>query len=491
MQLTDIFNLSLIGRAEETAIEYENTTGKSSSLTFGDLNTRSNQLANLFLSRGLKRGDRLGFFLSNCVEIIDIFLACVKTGIILVPINILYRERELNHIIADATPKAVVTTSDMTSLIPSPTEIWDVEEISKSALELDKTFERISIDGDEAAAIVYTSGTTGRSKGAILTHNNFAANAVNLCACWRITSEDRYLAVLPLFHVHGLGNGIACWLLSGCRMRLVERFDIKAAAEIFESFVPTLFFGVPTIYVRLLELSDKKAKRIGEKMRLFVCGSAPLPANVLEEFRQKFGHTILERYGMSETLMNLSNPYTGERRAGSVGFPLPGVSVKIVDSEMKPVNEGEIGELLVRGANVCAGYWNRPDANDEAFVDGWFRTGDLAEKSSDGYFTLCGRRSELIISGGFNIYPREIEGVLLEQTGIKEATVCGIADERRGELPIAYIVADENFDEKTVEEACRHSLASFKVPRAFIRVESLPRNALGKVQKHLLPPWKA
>jgi malonyl-CoA/methylmalonyl-CoA synthetase len=194
---------------------------------------------------------------------------------------------------------------------------------------------------------------------------------------------------------------------------------------------------------------------------------------------------------MSETLMNLSNPYTGERRAGSVGFPLPGVSVKIVDSEMKPVNEGEIGELLVRGANVCAGYWNRPDANEEAFVDGWFRTGDLAEKSSDGYFTLCGRRSELIISGGFNIYPREIEEVLLEQTGVKEATVCGIADERRGELPIAYIVADENFDEKMVGDACRQSLASFKVPRAFVRVESLPRNALGKVQKHLLPPWKA
>jgi malonyl-CoA/methylmalonyl-CoA synthetase len=491
MQLTDIFNLSLIGRAKETAIEFDDLTGKSSSLTFGELDARSSQLANLFTSRGLKRGDRLGFFLSNCVEIIDVFLAGVKTGIIIVPINILYRERELGHIITDAQPKAVVTTSEMASLIPAGTEVWDVAEISKAALEFDKTFKRISIDGDEAAAIVYTSGTTGRSKGAILTHNNFAANAVNLCACWRITSEDRYLAVLPLFHVHGLGNGVACWLLSGCRMRLVERFDIKTAPEIFESFQPTLFFGVPTIYVRLLELPDERAKQIGEKMRLFVCGSAPLPANILEEFRQKFGHTILERYGMSETLMNLSNPYEGERRAGSVGFPLPGVSVKIVDSEMKPINKDEIGELLVRGANVCAGYWNRPDANEEAFVDGWFRTGDLAEKSSDGYFTLCGRRSELIISGGFNIYPREIEEVLLEQAGVKEATVCGIADKRRGELPIAYIVADENFDEKTVEEACRNSLASFKIPRAFVRVESLPRNALGKVQKHLLPPWKS
>jgi malonyl-CoA/methylmalonyl-CoA synthetase len=491
MQLTDIFNLSLVGRAKEPAVEFDGATGKLASFTFGELDVRSNQLANLFLSRGLRRGDRIGFFLSNRVEVIDIFLACVKTGIILVPINILYRERELGHIIADAEPKTVVTTSEMASLISAGIEVWDIAEISKAALEFDKNFERISIDGDEAAAIVYTSGTTGRSKGAILTHNNFATNAVNLTACWRITQEDRYLAVLPLFHVHGLGNGIACWLLSGCLMRLTERFDIKTAPEIFASFQPTLFFGVPTVYVRLLELPDEQAKQIGEKMRLFVCGSAPLPANVLEDFRQKFGHTILERYGMSETLMNLSNPYFGERRAGSVGFPLPGVSVKIVDSEMKRVKDGETGELLVRGANVCAGYWNRPDANEEAFVDGWFRTGDLAEKSSDGYFTLCGRRSELIISGGFNIYPREIEEVLLEQTGIKEATVCGVEDKKRGEIPVAYVVADKNFDEKAIEEICRRSLASFKVPRAFVRVESLPRNALGKVQKHLLPPWKA
>ncbi len=388
MQLTDIFNISLVGRAKETAVEFEDATGKSSSLTFGELDARSNQFANLFLSLGLKCGDRLGFFLQNRVEIIDIFLACVKTGIIIVPINILYRTRELAHIITDAEPKAVITTSETAWLIESGTEVWDVAEISKSALEFDKNFERISIDGDEAAAIVYTSGTTGRSKGAILTHNNFAANAVNLTACWRITDADRYLAVLPLFHVHGLGNGVACWLLSGCLMRLTERFDIKTAPEMFESFKPTLFFGVPTVYVRLLELPEETAKRIGEKIRLFVCGSAPLPPNVLEEFQQKFGHTILERYGMSETLMNLSNPYEGERRAGSVGFPLPGVSVKIVDSEMNSVSDGEIGELLVRGANVCAGYWNRPDATEEAFIDGWFRTGDLAEKSAGGYFTI-------------------------------------------------------------------------------------------------------
>jgi malonyl-CoA/methylmalonyl-CoA synthetase len=229
-------------------------------------------------------------------------------------------------------------------------------------------------------------------------------------------------------------------------------------------------------------------------MRLFVCGSAPLPALVLDEFRQKFGHTILERYGMSETLMNLSNPYIGERRAGSVGFAMPGVSVRIVNHDGLLVAAGEIGEVQVRGANVCAGYWRRPDATTEAFVDDpdgrWFRTGDLGERSADGYYTLRGRRTDLIISGGFNIYPREIEEVLLDQPGVLEAVVCGVPDARRGELPVAYLVTDDSFDEATVAEACRRTLASFKQPRAFVRVESLPRNALGKIQKYLLPPWK-
>jgi len=278
-------------------------------------------------------------------------------------------------------------------------------------------------------------------------------------------------------------------------MRLAERFDINRAGALFESFRPTLFFGVPTIYARLLELPSDQARRIGERMRLFVSGSAPLPASVLDAFRAKFGHTILERYGMSETLMNISNPYEGERRAGSVGVPLPGVSVRILDAAMRPVSEGEIGEVYVRGPNVFAGYWRRPDASAEAFIDShdgkWFRTGDLAERSADGYITLRGRRTELIISGGFNIYPREIEEVLLEQHGVREAVVCGAPDELRGELPIAYVVADETFDEKVAEDASRKALASFKVPRAFVRVDSLPRNALGKVQKHLLPPWKS
>jgi malonyl-CoA/methylmalonyl-CoA synthetase len=499
MQITDLFDISLVGRAGCAALEYDHPIGAVASLTFGELDARSNRVARLLAGRGLARGDRLGFFLPNCVEFIDLFLACVKLGVIVVPINALYREREITHILADAEPKAVVTTAELAPFLPPATLSWNVAEVSIAAAEQDAARVRMALDGDDAAAIVYTSGTTGRSKGAILTHNNFTANAVNIVACWRINEADRYLAALPLFHVHGLGNGVHAWLVSGCRMRLVERFDINRAADVFEAFQPTLFFGVPTIYVRLLEIPDELAARIGGRMRLFVSGSAPLPAQVLEDFRAKFSHTILERYGMSETLMNISNPYEGERRPGSVGFPLPGVSVRILNAQGELAADGESGELYVRGPNVCTGYWRRPDATAEAFVadssdaavGGWFRTGDLGERAADGYYTLRGRRSDLIISGGFNIYPREIEEVLLEQPGVSEAAVCGVPDARRGEVPVAYIVVDSStgaFDAEALEEVCRLALASFKVPRQFVRVESLPRNALGKVQKHLLPP---
>jgi malonyl-CoA/methylmalonyl-CoA synthetase len=267
-------------------------------------------------------------------------------------------------------------------------------------------------------------------------------------------------------------------------MRLVERFEHDKAEALFEEFQPTLFFGVPTIYVRLLELPDEAARRIGERARLFVSGSAPLPAPVFEAFRAKFGHAILERYGMTETLMTIGNPYEGERRPGTVGRPLPGIEVRIVGPHGRVRGVGETGELLVRGPAVFSGYWRRPDATAAAFVDGWFRTGDLGERSADGYVTLRGRASDVIISGGFNVYPREIEEVLLEQPGVREAAVVGVRDEHRGERPVAFFAGDA--DEAALEAACRRQLASFKVPTAFRRVEALPRNALGKVQRHLL-----
>jgi malonyl-CoA/methylmalonyl-CoA synthetase len=459
MNLRQLFDLSLKKRRDEVALEW-----LGEQYRFGEIDARSNRVANMFRASGLKQGDRVCVYLANRIELIDIYLACIKLGLIFVPINILYREREMSHILSDAEPARFITENDLPAL---------AEESSRQSDAL----EGLALEGDAPAALVYTSGTTGVSKGAILTHNNFASNAMNLTGCWQITDRDRFLLALPLFHVHALGNGLHCWLVSGCRMRLLERFDYKSAVETFLDFEPTLFFGVPTMYVRLLETLEEAAREIGKRMRLFVSGSAPLPARILEEFREKFGHTILERYGMTETLMNISNPYAGERRPGSVGFPLPGVSVKI----------DETGELRLKGPNVFAGYWKREDATREAFEDGWFKTGDIATRSEDGYYTLSGRRSDLIISGGFNIYPREIEEFLAGQPGIAEAAVVGEADRVRGEIPVAYVVMNNGgCDVAALEALCREKLASFKIPRRFEVIEKLPRNALGKVQKHLL-----
>ena len=446
MNLLHLFDLSLVARRDAPALEWAGET-----FTFGEIERRSNRTANALRARGFVKGDRLCVYLANRVELIDLFLACVKLGVIFVPINILYRDREIAHIVADAEPRATITAADLP---------LTSDDDARPAADL---------DGDTPAAIIYTSGTTGASKGAVLTHNNFAANALNLVTCWQITERDRFLLVLPLFHIHALGNGLHCWLVSGCRMRLLERFDHRTALDHFRDFRPTLFFGVPTVYVRLLDTPPADARSIGAQMRLFVSGSAPLPAHVLHRFEELFGHIILERYGMTETFMTMSNPYVGERRAGTVGFPLPGVSARIDD-----------GELLVKSPTLFAGYWRR----DSGLEDGWFRTGDLATRSDDGYYTLLGRKSDLIISGGFNIYPREIEDLLLEQPGVAEAAVVGAPDELRGEVPVAYIVGE--FDEAQLREACRAQLASFKVPRRFVRVESIPRTALGKVQKHLM-----
>jgi malonyl-CoA/methylmalonyl-CoA synthetase len=482
LNLSSLFDLSLVARSDQPGLEFAGRT-----YTFGEIERRANRMANVLRSRGLSQGDRLSVYLANRLEFIDLYLACIKLGVIFNPINILYRDREITHILTDAEPKAVVSESPL----PGDVETWSPQGLASDADQASDARPQITLDGDAPAAIIYTSGTTGTSKGAVLTHNNFAANAVNILACWQISSRDRFLLALPLFHVHGLGNGLHAWLMSGCRMRLLERFEQSKAAAEFLDFQPTLFFGVPTVYVRLLDIAPDVAKVIGARMRLFVSGSAPLPPQVMEQFGDLYGHTILERYGMSETLMNISNPLAGERRAGTVGFPMPGVSVKILDPHGNPSPEGEPGELYVRGPNVFPGYWKREEATKAAFVEGWFRTGDIGVRSSDGYYTLQGRRSDLIISGGFNIYPREIEEFLQEQEHVKEAAVVGVPDRVRGEVPVAYVVLRHDTDCEALSASCRAQLASFKVPRAFIKVDTLPRTALGKVQKHLLPKWQA
>jgi malonyl-CoA/methylmalonyl-CoA synthetase len=489
MSLLSLFDLSLVGRAGQPAIQFDCPDGTTAELTFGELEERSNRLAHALRARGLAAGDRVAFFLSNRIEVIDLWLAGTKLGLILVPINVLYRERELRHIISDAAPAAVVTSRDLAAFLPPDTVVWEVNDLTAAAAACPATRAAVPCDAATPLSLIYTSGTTGASKGAVLTQGNFATNALSLVTGWGITSADRYLAALPLFHVHGLANGLHCWLFSGCHMRLFERFEHTKAAAWFAQYRPTLFFGVPTIYVRLLDLPAETARGIGRHLRLAVSGSAPLPAEVLERFRGAFGHVILERYGMTETLMNVSNPYAGERRAGTVGLPLPHVAVRICDEAGAAVADGTAGELWVHGPNVCSGYWRRPDATQAAWRDGWFLTGDIGVRAPDGYITLQGRRSDVIISGGFNIYPREIEELLLEQPGVREAAVVGAPDPVRGEVPVAYVVAGATFDETALRVRLATQLASFKLPRAVVRVDALPRTALGKVQKHLLPRW--
>jgi len=429
----------------------------------------------------------VGVYLANRPELILIYLACAKAGFAFTPINILYRAGEIAHILGDAEPGLLFASRSSAALLDELAEPYWVEDLADEIDAVERTPLEEQPEPSAVATLVYTSGTTGRPKGAMLTQANFAANALSLIDAWRMTSEDRLLLTLPLFHVHGLGNGLHTWLALGYRMRLLERFRKETIVDDFLDFRPTVFFGVPTMYERLLETPAEQAREIGGFVRLFVSGSAPLPAATLGKFRDLFGHEILERYGMSETLMNTSNPYDGERRPGSVGPALPGVSVRICDEQDQLVSPGETGELHLRGPNVFGGYWRREDATAEAFTeDGWFRTGDLGTCAEDGYFTLQGRGKELIISSGFNVYPREVEEFLLKLPGVREAAVKGAPDTLKGEVPAAFVVTENGVDLDEVAAACREGLASFKAPKTFTRVEELPRNALGKVQKHRL-----
>src|SRR4051812_33339850 len=302
MNLTELFALSLQGRANRDALTYEAGDGVRT-ITFAEVDARADRMAAELSSRGLCKGDRLAVHLANRAEFIDLYLACTRLGVIFVPMNVLYRERELRHIVADAEPRAVVVDRASDAVYPNHAVLWDVDDLAATAAAGEVERPQVSVDGDDPALIVYTSGTTGTAKGAVLSHNNLAANGITLTAVWQITEADRYLAMLPLFHVHGLGNGIHSWLFSGCTMRLLERFDQRTTPAVMAEFKPTLVFGVPTVYVRLLDpaiVDNATARAIGESARLFVSGSAPLPAHVHEAFRARFGQTILERYGMSE-----------------------------------------------------------------------------------------------------------------------------------------------------------------------------------------------
>jgi malonyl-CoA/methylmalonyl-CoA synthetase len=521
MNLHDLFAIPRTRTPDKAALHFVDATQQTQTFTYAQLYAAVDDLAAGLQQWGLAKGDRVAFFLSNRPEFVIAYLAVIRLGAIMVPVNLRYRKLELSHILTDAAPRLIVTEREYLPLLDEigPAEKATVEafvlaeELAQwqtNTRQADKHDEpRVNpnsklqnlVHADDLALIMYTSGTTGRSKGAMITHNNVIATVTGLLAAWAWEQSDRLLLVLPLFHTHGLIVGMHCALAAGATILLRPTFESNRDLAALTSGAATLFFAVPTIYVRLVEeLEERKAKSQNssgndlnfEHMRLFCSGSAPLAAETMTAFQRLTGHSILERYGMTETGMNLSNPYVGARTPGSVGTPLPGVSIRVVSDSNADLPLGEVGELLVRGGNVCLGYWNAPEKTAASFSHDphgqqWFHTGDIARQDPEtGYITLLGRRHELIISGGFNIYPREIEEMLTTYPGVVEAAVIGKPHLQWGETPVAYLVCSAAIDPDALLAYCKTQLASFKVPREVHLVEALPRNAMGKLQKNLL-----
>ncbi|MBW6455246.1 MAG: AMP-binding protein [Trueperaceae bacterium] len=471
---------------------------------------------------GLQPGDRVALYLGNTPSYLIAYLAALWCGAAVVPANTRYREAELGHMLRDAGVRLVVTDPEGGPLVATArTMTPTVDLVLTLTGDLDEDRRLWAGLGPSSAAarppdiaarrgslalIAYTSGTTGRSKGAMLTHGHLLANARAVGRAWRWAAEDHLLLTLPLFHIHGLGVGFHGTLVHGAALTLHRRFDAAAVLAALEEGPATLFFGVPTMYGRLLREADERPRRLGG-LRLLVSGSAPLAVETLEKVERLFGQRILERYGMTETVMLTGNPYAGPRKAGTVGVPFEGVELRLAGGAAEAGSSGaartgaggaartgagggRAAEVQVRGPSVTAGYWNDPDATAAAFTpDGWFRTGDLGALDADGYLTLSGRARELIISGGFNVYPREVEEAIAALPGVREVAVVGLPDPDLGERVAAAIVVDPEgpaVDEAGVTAHCQRRLAGFKTPRTIAFVVDLPRNAMGKVLRHEL-----
>src|SRR5579862_2797593 len=451
-------------------------------MTGVELEDATRRVAGRLIRAGLTPGDRMLFSAASSPQLVVAHVAALRAGIVVVPANTAYREREIGHIVTDARPRAALVDDDARACwVQAAAEGKTIIVGPEVRLPDGQPEELDTAKPDEPALIGYTSGTTGQPKGAVLSHANLLAGSESVALAWRWTAADRLILALPLFHAHGLCVGLHGTLLAGASAVLLGSFDVDAVLDAATEHQASLFFGVPTMYHRLA--ASARANELA-RLRLCVSGSAPLPAELHQVLAERAGQQVLERYGMTETLMLVSNPYDGERRPGSVGLPLPGVEVRLDGDGDEDRGEGEIE---VRGPNVFAGYWERPEATAESFTDDWFRTGDLGRLDPDGYLRILGRSKELIISGGLNVYPREVEEVLLGHPDVAEVAVIGAPSEGWGEIVTAYVVpAGKRRAAAPLAAHAAEQLAPFKRPKVIHFVDSLPRNALGKVVKHEL-----
>jgi malonyl-CoA/methylmalonyl-CoA synthetase len=469
-----------------------------------DIEQATARMANLLASLGLPDGARVAVQTEKSVEALMLYLAVLRAGYVFLPLNTAYQAGEIEYFIGNAEPSVVVCSAknfgwfSKIAFKAGTEHVYTLNDdrsgtlLERAAHHVDSHVPAPRQAGD-LAAILYTSGTTGRSKGAMLTHGNLLSNAQTLKHYWgwRTPQQggDVLIHTLPIFHVHGLFVATHAALLNGSKMIWFSRFDPKGVIARLPD--ATVFMGVPTLYVRMLA-DPALTREACARMRLFVAGSAPLLLETFNEWRERTGHTIVERYGMSETVMLTSNPYDpklGERRGGTVGLALPGVGVRVHDDQGQPVATGEIGQIQVQGPNVFAGYWRMPEKTAEEFTaDGWFRTGDIGKVGADGYVTIVGRSKDLIISGGYNVYPAEIEGYINDMPGVAESAVVGAPHPDFGEAVVAVVVTKPgaSLEGASIIGELKTRIANFKVPKFVFLVDDLPRNTMGKVQKNLL-----
>ncbi len=461
----------------------------STTWTYGQVRGLTRCTAGALRQLGIQRGDRVLARGGKCPQSLALYLACLQLGVIYVPLNTAYTQREIDYFINDTEPALFVSNATHSSSNSDPFPVLTVDDRGQGTLTdfvLQATsHEHIEeLEASDLAAILYTSGTTGKSKGAMLSHGNLVSNAMALIKSWDWQPDDVLLHALPIYHVHGLFVATHCALLTGTQIVWHEKFEVARVMEDLPKC--TVMMGVPTYYSRLLG-DGTFCPEVVSNMRLFISGSAPLSEQTFMQFQDRTGMRILERYGMSETLMNTSNPVDGDRVPGTVGFPLPGVEVQVVDEEGEINPSSEVGNIEVRGPNVFDGYWQMPEKSETEFrSNGYFKTGDLGFLNEEGRLTIVGRDKDVVISGGLNIYPAEIESAIDEYDGIVETAVVGAPHPDFGECLIAVVVTTRPVDLRKLREFLSDRLASFKHPKALRKVEELPRNAMGKIQKNSL-----